>query len=420
MKASIRRSLGLESEATVIASSDEPSDIVGVDVAELFGEADGFDQTLGDDAQSKMLNDVDEVITITDVLEGQPDTPLTDAALQLAQESLNAIFSRYGVKTRSISTETIDGKRMTAKEVIAYATEAVDEMSKKQGESLDSLFKRMTSEVDYVTRTKNSWRNQAVSLRRKASAVTGDPSDAKYTNRVMIAHMTKGDKTVLKSAAELQNIVTSMQKPVDGMVLMLKGVSSTFSSFLNQSKGAVDFDRVAASFEKSHFFPGSLSLTGPEAIFGEETIMEPVSGFTDNLSDMMGKLKRATITHNKVWELSDLGDISLPAKTVQEIQKEADLLVKIGEEINKQFVYFNGTVKPFVWELRRNFLIPYVNTTLTTWHAYTSPIKFLRYRIRYSILLWKLVNAAQRIYRHNTKAASSMLAYYEWSLKQVK
>ena len=331
MKAIMRRSLGLESSVELTTgSSDEISEVAGIDVQELFGEVDAEGHH-APNVVERVLNDIDTVVEITDVLEKHPDGELSEASLSLAQETLNAIFSRHDVKTRSISSERFEGKRMTAKEVIAYATEAADEVGKKYGNDLDTLIKRMTSEIDYITRTKQSWRNQAIKLRNAAGAVSGEPTDALFTNRVTIAHMTKGDKTPLKSAGELQDIVNRMKDPVDGMVMMLSGVSSTFSSFLNQTKGSVDFDRVTASFEKSHFFPGTLSLTGPDAIFGEETVMDPVQGQTDNLPDMMKTLARAAIHHYSVWEISDLPQsLQLKVKSSVSIQKEIDTLINIG------------------------------------------------------------------------------------------
>ncbi len=422
MKASIRRSLGLESEATVIASSDEPSDIVGIDVAELFGEVDAHDhhapnvEDADDSAVEIVCEDMEVIQSIADVLEAAGDEGASPVALAVAQESMQSIFSRYGVAPRGFAKEALDkGRAHATKEALAYAKEGMQQIAQEGlGEAITNTINRMRVNTQHFWRRRATWKAEAVRLRKSLQTASGTPSEtATYSNKIRIAHMTTGDQNVLTDGDEMLKAVMSVHNSLNGAVPFLTGLTTLFSWF-NSQKGKVDFTSIASHFKESVHNRDMLSITGPIAMFGEETVMSKFSGQSDNAEEMMAIMKSIKFQHVYLWRVKDLDVQPLKALSIEEMKSNIDALVKAGEEIHDIYNRFDKEMGRFYAEaankMSRSFDLDMV----------TSPIRYVRFNHHYVRILNIMNTAVKDALDLNFMAVTALLDYYMWSLKNSK
>lgn len=422
MKASMRRSLGLESVAVTFASSDEPSEVVGIDVAELFGEVDAHDHHApntedGNGSSIEIVcEDMETIQTIADVLKSAGDDGATPVALALAQESMQAIFTRYGVKPRAFAKEAIEkGQAHATKEALAYAAEGMAQMAKEGiGESIVNTINRLRANTQQFFRRRTTWRKEALKLQQALRSASGTPNDkATYSNKIRIAHMTTGSKDVLTDGNEMLKAVNVVHSSLNGAVPFLTALTSIFSWF-NSEKGKADFNKIAANFKPSQHSDELLSISGPIALFGEETVMTKFGGVSENIEEMMKIMGSITIQHRHYWKVKDLESTPLKPLSIDEMNKSIDALVKAADEIYNIYVRNDEEMGVFYEEQRRKYsggIDP---------DMIVSPVVFFRFQHIYLSILNHMLFAVKQALDLNFMAATSMLDYYMWSLKNNK
>ncbi len=424
MKASMRRSLGLESEAIVVASSDEPSDVVGIDVQELFGEVDAHDHHApnvedGDDSAVEIVcEDMEVIQSIADVLEAAGEEGASPVALAVAQESMQSIFSRYGVAPRSFAKEAIDkGQAVATKEALAYAREGMLQIANEGvGDAITDTLNRMRVNTQQFWRRRTTWRAEAIRLQKSLQSATGTASDSVlYTNRIRIAHMTTGDQNVLTNGHEMLKAVRTVHSTLNGVVPFLTGLTSLFTWF-NSEKGKVDFNAIAANFKESVYNRDMLSISGPVALFGEESVMSKFGGVSNTAEEMMAIMRSIRFSHTYVWRVKDLDIQPLKPLSVQEMKDSIGDLVKVGEEIMDLYGRHDRELTRFYNELRNKTQ----NNDEIDLDMITSPIRYFRFRRAYVRILNTMLHFTEQAFDLNFMAATAMLDYYMWSLKNTK
>ncbi len=418
MKAAMRRSLGLESQAITIAASDEPSDVVGIDIQELFKEVDAEGHHApnvidGDDASIEIVcEDMEFVQKIVDVLKDAGDEGASPVALAVAQENMHSIFSRYGVAPRGFAKEALDkGQAHATEEAIAYATESMNKICMEGiGNVATNTVNRLKANVQQFFRRRTAWRNEALRLQKSLSTAAGSPkSGAQFKNAIRIAHMTTGDQKVLSDGKLLLESVRGMGNTLSASQQFLTGLTSLFSWF-NKQKGIVDFDKIASYLPESKYSEGMLSVSGPQALFGEEVTMSDFGGKSENAEEMMAIMKKIKIKHNLVWRVKDLDIEPLAPLDITHMKATIGDLVKIGDEILSLYNRFDAEIGKFIDELNRQEK-GHVLADLVT-----SPIRFLRFRGTYTRLLDGMIQGLGTSLDLNFMAATALLSYYQWSL----
>lgn len=424
---SVRRSLGLESIVSqTFASSDEANDTVGLDLTEILEGVDSASDLqnldnatpaeLGDTDYGAAQADVETVCSIVEVLEDSGEEGASETAVKLAQEVISNILSKHGVKMRAPAFEAIAGGRATlTKETISIAKEGVGEMLKGIGRALANTAERMRVNVRQAFRYRTAWRKDAVALREMTKSSVGSPSDtAKYNKRVRIAHMTMGDQTVVASADKMHDHLLQVHNSLTGVVHFLQGLVSLYSWF-NKEKGKINFDKIADNFQPSQHAKGMLSVSGKDAIFGEEMVISDFGGVSDNVDEMMAIMKRVSVQRITVWRVRDL-DIGegLAPVAIADVRRQIDTLIRLGEEVVDLYNRYDREIGPFISESYNR-----QNTDFDI-DMIVSPIRFFRYHGQYMRLLNAMIYAVNEMFDLNMKAATCLLDYYKWSVKHNK
>lgn len=419
MKVFTRRALGLETAVTISSAESPESDVIGVDVAELFGEVDkeGHHAPNVDNSEQKIAIIEADMVTvqkIVDVLKKTGDEGATPVALAVAQENLQAIFARHGIKPGvNFAKEAVSkGQGAVTKEAIAYAQESMVTMAREgvvQGAK--NLLERMKVNTQHAFRRRTTWRKEAMRLQKQLGSARGAPkAGAQYTNNIRIAYMTLGDQTVLHDGNAMHKNILQTQESLTGCGKFLEGLHSLYSWF-NSEKGKVDFDEIAKAFPPSKFSRGMLSVTGPQALFGEETVISDFGGVSNTAEEMMAIMKTIKIQHVNVWKVKDLDIQPLAPLSINEMKNSIGAFVKIGDEIAD---LYNRLDREFV-----DYLVEHINQQSgdNVMDFVTSPIRFLRFQRTYQRLLSQVLAAIEHMFEINFKAATCMLGYYEWSLE---
>lgn len=419
MKVFTRRALGLETAVTISSAESPESDVIGVDVAELFGEVDKEGHHAPNVDNSKQKIDIIEADMVTvqkivDVLKKTGDEGATPVALAVAQENLQAIFARHGIKPGvNFAKEAVSkGQGAVTKEAIAYAQESMVTMAREgvvQGAK--NLLERMKVNTQHAFRRRTTWRKEAMRLQKQLGSARGAPkAGAQYTNNIRIAYMTLGDQTVLHDGNAVHKNILQTQESLTGCGEFLEGLYSLFSWF-NSEKGKVNFDDIAKAFPPSKFSRGMLSVTGPQALFGEETVISDFGGISNTAEEMMAIMKTITIQHTHVWKVKDLDIKPLPPLTINEMKSSIGAFVKAGDEIvdlyNRRDREFTKYLNEYYNQIEGNNQLDML----------TSPIRFIRFQQLYTSLLGQVIDAVENMFDLNFKAATCMLGYYEWSLE---
>lgn len=421
MKSIMRRALGLESAVDIaIASGEEVSDVAGMDVQELFGEVDAYDHHApntaeGDNGQADAIYaDMEFVQSVVDVLQAAGDEGASPTALAVAQEGMQAVFSRYGIGARGFAQEAASlGQAHATKQAIAYANESMAKIATEGiGESMVNVVNRMKANMQQFFRRRTTWRNEAIKLQKELSSANGQPKQgAAYSNRIRIAHMTTGDHTVLKDGKALLSSTRDVNSTMTAVVAFLTGLTSLYSWF-NKEKGKVDFDKIAALLPESKYSPGMLSITGPQALFGEETVMSSFGGVSDNPEEMMAIMRQIAVKHVWVWRVKDLDITPLEPMTIDHMKSTIGDFVKIGDEILALYNRYDREMSRFTREQIRQH-----QQDGQIINMVTSPIRYFRFQRIYVRLLNQMIDAMATTLDLNFMAATSLLDYYRWSLE---
>lgn len=362
-------------------------------------------------------SDIETAQGYVDALEQSPPEGASDDALAMAQVGLEAIFNKYSipVKKRVVARESADySNKLATFQTIEMANEGIGEMLKSFGESCKNVIDRMRVNMKDTFRRRAAWLKEANALRAQLQKASGSPDPAaKYTNRIRVAHMTKGDQTVVTTGKEMLVAVDSVDAAMHGLVGFLEGIGSLFTWFNNQ-KGKMDFGACTANFEPSVFSKNMLSLSGTAAMFGEETIINKLSGSSDNPEEMMKIAAGIDINHTHVWKVKDLQQPELAPLSIAEMNSGIQDLITVGQTICDLYNRYDQDVVKWIQEMNRKAQAKYDIDMIT------SPIRWVRFNRIYTRVMWACIASIQNGFDLNFKAATCLLEYWKWSVANNK
>lgn len=398
--------------------SQEVIDTDGV-MSEVLGDVDSATPSAGADINSTTAEidtvgtDIETAQGYVDVLEQSPPEGASDDALNMARVGLEAIFNRYNIPVKPvIARESADyNNKLATFQTIEMANEGIGEMMKGFGESCANMLDRMRVNMKDTFRRRAAWLKEANALRSQLHQASGTPNpNAKYTNRIRVAHMTKGDKTVVTTGKEMLAAVDSVDAAMNGLVGFLEGIGSLFTWFNNQ-KGKMDFGACTANFEPSAFSEGMLSLSGTAAMFGEETVINKLSGATENPEEMMKIAATIDIKHTDVWKVKDLAQPELAPLSIAEMTAGIQDMITSGQTICDLYNRYDQDVAKWVQEMNRKAQANY------DIDMFTSPIRWVRFNRIYTRVMWACIGSIQNGFDLNFKAATCLLEYWKWSIE---
>lgn len=362
-------------------------------------------------------NDIEAAQGYVDVLEQSPPEGASEEALAVAQVGLEAIFNKYGVPMKAvIARESADySARVATFETIAMANEGIAEMVKSFAESCGNVIERMQVNMKDTFRRRAAWLKEANILRSQLNNASGAPREgAKYTNRIRVAHMTLGNQTVLTSGKDMLSAVDTVEVSMNGLVGLLDGIGSLFTWF-NKQKGKVDFTHCTSNFEPSQFTRGVLSLSGSAALFGEETVINQITGSSENADEMMNIASKINIKHTYVWKVKDLQQPELPPLSIEEMKQGIEDLAKTGQVICNLYNRYDQEVVKYVQEMMNKN-----NPERFDSDMITSPIRYFRFNRIYKRVMMACIASINNGFDLNFKAATCLLEYWKWSVANNK
>lgn len=410
MKNAIKQILSLE-------TIDESIDVNGV-MTGVLSEVDAGTEQRGDATAYEMDNvgdDIEAAQGYVDLLEQSPPEGAAPATLAVAQVGLESIFSKYGIVMKVVSQESADySDKLATFQTIQMANEGIGEMVKSFGESIKNVIDRIRVNMKDTFRRRAAWTSEAIKLRAKLHTATGAPmAGATYTNRVRVAHMTKGDQSVITDPKAMLKAVESVEVSLNGLSELIKGVASMYTIF-NSNKGSVDFNKIANAFDTSEFSKDQLSLTGAAALFGEEITTPKFEGTSTDVKSMLAIAAGIKFNHTNIWKVGDLEQPALEPLDIQSMKSGVDDMVRVGQVICDMYNRRDREFEPYLAAMydkaNSGFDIDMV----------ISPINYIRFNRLYKRLMYGILKTVESSFDLNFKAATCLLEYWKWSIANNK
>lgn len=398
-----------------------------LDTAELVDDQIGaVALTEVDDATEQFIDratagHLDELQTIIMTVDGA-EAPAPET-LAYAMERCDHIANLYGFETPGLARE-------------GYAEMAVQ----KGGEMKDAVLRR-ASDVSMgvlktvVQRFRNTYDRLAVNIRtmfKRSASYTKDAntikqraaamkqstlanSGAVYSNAVRVAHFTRGDHSVAASGREISTSMEASLSAFQAVGVFMQKFDHIFE-FGAKNKGQANFDELAAAMQDSKYFPHQFSLSGPDALFGEEFLMTKVAGETTSIDQMIAIIRGIAVSHEYIWRVKDLEKPALQPRTPDEISHDIDEVMKAGQYVYEWCRTWEHTIGKYVAKAaNRASTPPWQNIDF-----YKSPGNYLLYNQLYCNIILNLGTAIAKALTVNEKALLCLLDYYRWSLNQYK
>lgn len=424
-------------EQLMVAPPDEAAADPEVAVAMQIDAAEDSAEAVEDllDAGA-VVNDVIETVRA----EGDAISP---EAVIVAQERLNQVYRRLGLPTRSGARERFQKSREShsnteapdapeAKDVIDHAwagpfSEAQDLITDAEknleyikvaaSEGLGNLINRMRTNAQNFFKWRTTYIKDVRAVAKAASNVAGNVNaDARYTNKVRVAHFMDGEQNILSTAAQLNEAFKSSTAAASACRVLQEQMERIFV-FFTKGSGQVDLSAVGRAFETSTLTTAAgsplYSVTGKAAIFGEEMVLGGIQleRNTNSQEDLLNAVANAKFAVKWHWQVSDLEDPALPAMAPGEVAQNANALASLAAGLKQDYGILDSLA-----DMTNN-----QNATLgkEILDALSNPKLYFKYRNVVRSTIAAMATAGDLNIDLKAKALNCVLDYYKWSLKQV-
>ena len=412
-----------------------PPDVAAQDpeVAEAV-QAQASD-TLGADTM-QLLDDGAAVSEVIDtVKEAGPE--ISPEAVLVAQERLTGIFRRYGLESRRIAREDITadiaagtenpGPYSAAQDLITDAEKNLEYIKVAAAEGLRELGQRAAVNMQNMLKWRSMYVKDVRAVAKAAAAVVGTPNpQARYTNKVRIAHFTDGQRNPLTTAAQLKEAFKSSTAAAVACRVLQEQMERVFVLFFKGS-GRVDLPAIAKAFEESSAggaviaaYGKVYSVSGKAAIFGEEMILTGLvlDKSTQNQDELLSAFADARFKVIEHWTVGDL-DIGegLPVMSAGDVASNANALSSMASGLRSDYGILDSLI-----DMTNNQQHSSVGSLVFSeaMDAITNPKLYAKYRNTVRRTIAAMAQAGDINIDLKAKALNCVLDYYKWSLNNHK
>lgn len=365
-------------------------------------------------------NHLDELGAIVDSVSGAEAGPQT---LAVAMERMDYIASQYNIQTLGLAREgfvdmAVQKGTAMKDEVLNRAYAVSQGVLKTTVQRLDNVMERLKVNMQATFKRAKTYTADAQKLKIRAEVLKNAElknPDARYTNQIRIAHFTRGDQTVAASGTELLSSMETSYAAFQEVSKFMEKFDKIFT-FGAKNKGAADFDELAGGLQDSKFFPHQFSLSGSDALFGEEFLVSKFAGESTNINEMIAIIRGIQISHEYIWRVKELEHQELPAIDPRSMLRDIDKLQQAGQYIYEFSKSWEVMIGRYVRKAsERASTPPWQNLDF-----YMSPGNYLLYNNLYCNIILSMGSALAKAITTNEKAVLCLLSYYKWSQDQYK
>ena len=393
-----------------------------IDVQELHAQAAVQNAEMAQEEfiDRQSADHIDELVTIAETVQNSEASPQT---LAIAMERMDVLAGMYGIPTLGMAREgfvdSMVQKGAQAKDEVvqrAYAVaqgvfQTVIQRMKNTAARLSVNLRTMFKRARTYSADANNIKQRAQALRN--SQLT-DP-EAAFKRQIHVAHFTRGDRSIATTGSELLTNLAANHAAFQEVGNFMEKFQHVFS-FRGANKGHADFDEMAKGFTQSRFFPHAYTLSGGDALFGEEFLMTEIAGEANSIEEMISVVRGIHISHEYIWRVKELDLAALPPLSPREISSDIDKMIEAGAYIYEFSRTWDQTIGKYVRNAQeRATRPPWENMDF-----YKSPGNYLLYNRLYCNIILQLGAAIGDAIATNEKALLCMLDYYKWSLDQYK
>jgi hypothetical protein len=396
---------------------NEEVSIEDLDAQCVLNDGDVELGNLLDKTSDMHLDELQDIATIIQENEASPQT------LAYAMERMDCIASLYQIQTLGLAREGFVDMALQKgtdmkDEVVRRAYKVSQGILASILQKFQNTVDRMKINVKSAFSSRSAHTRAAQKLKERCSVLRNAQlinPDARYTKQIHIAHFTKGDKTIIASGGE---ILHSLKTNYDAFkqVGHFMGKFADVFDFQEDAKGVVNFTQLAEGFVESKFFPHQFTLSGEDALFGEEFLLSEFSGQANNVRDMITIVRGMRTEHEYIWRVKELDHVTLDPVHPHTMARDIDRLSEAGAYIYEFCRNWDHIIGKHINNaMNRQNSMPWDNLEF-----YGSPKNYLLYNRLYIRVIMSLGDATGKAISTNDKAIFCFLDYYKWSLDQFE
>lgn len=363
---------------------------------------------------------LDEISDIVTCVEGNETSAIT---LAYAMERMDTIASLYQIQTLGLAKEGFVD--MALQKGTDMKDEVVRRAYKVSQGILASILQKFQNTVDRMKINikaafsgRSAHTRAAQKLKERCSVLRNAQlinPEARYAKQIHIAHFTRGDKTIIASGGEILHSLKTNYEAFKQVGSFMGKFADVFD-FQEDAKGVVNFTSLAEGFVESKFFPHQFTLSGEDALFGEEFLLSEFSGQANNVREMITIVRGMRTEHEYIWRVKELDHVELDPVHPHTILRDIDRLSEAGAYIYEFCRNWDHTIGKHIENaMRRQHSMPWDNLEF-----YGSPKNYLLYNRLYIRVIMSLGNAIGEAISTNDKAILCFLDYYKWSVDQYE